>query len=108
MNSDNRLEVSEILAFLGQLDASHATGQSVLNKLASIVASTDEDLSAFLSLHPLDPASLSGARSFLDLADLLVRVFRLSRYESFLAFKHLSPQGQSKLEMSRFMAAIDD
>ena len=108
MNSDNRLEVSEILAFLAQLDPSHATGQSVINKLASIVSSTDEDLSTFLSLHQLDPASLEGPKSFLDLADLLVKVFRLSRYESFLAFKHLSPHGQSKLEMSRFMAAIDD
>jgi hypothetical protein len=107
VNSDNRLEVSEILAFLAHVDPSQTTGQSVLNKLASIVASTDEDLSTFLSLHQLDPASLSGARSFLDLADLLVKVFRLSRYESFLAFKHLCPQGQSKLEMSLFMAAID-
>jgi hypothetical protein len=76
------------------VDPSQTTGQSVLTKLASIVSSTDEDLKNFLYLHQIDAASLESPMSFLDLADLLVKVFRLSRYESFLAFKHLCPKGQ--------------
>ncbi len=57
-------------------------------------------------MHLFEETELTSEKSLLDFSDLVMKIFRLSRYESFLAFKVLT-QGP-KLNMSVFIEQINN
>ena len=81
INGDSKVEVSEVMQFFTEV-FKDINSETVVEKLARIVANTDEEVAGFMEGCGVKISDSSSLMTTRESCEMIVEVFRISKYEA--------------------------